>query len=404
MENINIDKNNIIQEIDSRIDALYSSLGNNNASDFKRLTEILKDYTDKDATELTAFDIKGMKDEDYQELLTIIGVNAQSLSLMTRQYRVYSELLENRTSPMEFNEALDYLNLISTKICEYASEFRTISMDREDFAKSEADKLLNIKKILSDETNSVITDIKEIDDTLGTLGITTKERWKILEQIADHNVKSLPGRVADLETYKKVQSSQKYVNQYLEFAEIVKNYINKNGIDVDTIPLTAKEICEVYEIPNVDVVTNIIVGVLSGSYYKEYQERLAKVDPFAQDVKRDIDRICSFKISDQAIRLGEAEIIVRNQYSSIIDAINNEEDIFSYNDIYLSDYGDEYTYEEAKGKKMLPIVYSLAQTLDTYHSERTSVKEKAEALQMINSLTEAYHDINERRFTQKLAV
>ncbi len=404
MENISIDKNNIIQEIDTRIDALYSSLGNSNTGDYKRLIEILKNYTDKDATELTAFDIKGMTDGDYQELMTIIGVDPNSLTLMTRQYRVYSSILENRTSPMEFNEALDYLNLISTKICEYANDFRMVSMDREDFAKTEADKLLNIKMIISDETNSVITDIKEIDDTLGTLGITTKERWKILEHVADHNVKSLPGRVADLETYKKVQSSQKYVNQYLEFAEIVKDYINKNGVDVDTIPLTARQICEAYELPNIDLVTNIIVGVLSGAYYKEYQERLAKVDPFAQDVKRDIDRICSFKISDQAIRLSEAEIIVKSQYGSIINAINNEEDIFSYNDIYLSDYGDEETYEEAKGKKMLPIVYSLAQTLDTYNSERTSVKERAEALQMINSLTEAYHDINDRRFTQKLAV
>ena len=396
-------RDDIVKEIDIRLDALYKTLGgNNNAGDFKRLSEILRNYTDKDATELTAFDIKGMTDSDYQEILTIIGVPAQSTSLMLRQYKVYSKSLDDRNSPQEFNEALDYLNLISTKVCEYANEFRTISAGREDYAKNESDKLIALKQILQDETNSVILNLDEIDNTLGDLGITTKQRWQVLELVADHNVKSLPGRVADLETYKKVLEAQKYVNKYLEFAELVKDYINKNGIDVDTVPLTSEKICALYEIPNKNIVTNIVVGVVSGAYYKEYQERLATIDPFAEDVKRDINRLCSFIVSDQRIKLDNAELIVKNKYNQIIEAINNEEDIFSYSDIYLSDYTDEESYEEAKAKKCLPIVYSLAQTLDTYNSERTGVKEKAEAMQMINSLVDANNDIEDKRFTPNL--
>jgi hypothetical protein len=396
-------RDDIVKEIDIRLDALYKTLGgNNNAGDFKRLSEILRNYTDKDATELTAFDIKGMTDSDYQEILTIIGVPAQSTSLMLRQYKVYSKSLDDRNSPQEFNEALDYLNLISTKVCEYANEFRTISAGREDYAKNESDKLIALKQILQDETNSVILNLDEIDNTLGDLGITTKQRWQVLELVADHNVKSLPGRVADLETYKKVSEAQKYVNKYLEFAELVKDYINKNGIDVDTVPLTSEKICALYEIPNKNIVTNIVVGVVSGAYYKEYQERLATIDPFAEDVKRDINRLCSFIVSDQRIKLDNAELIVKNKYNQIIEAINNEEDIFSYSDIYLSDYTDEESYEEAKAKKCLPIVYSLAQTLDTYNSERTGVKEKAEAMQMINSLVDANNDIEDKRFTPNL--
>ncbi len=396
-------RDDIVKEIDIRLDALYKTLGgNNNAGDFKRLSEILRNYTDKDATELTAFDIKGMTDSDYQEILTIIGVPAQSTSLMLRQYKVYSKSLDDRNSPQEFNEALDYLNLISTKVCEYANEFRTISAGREDYAKNESDKLITLKQILQDETNSVILNLDEIDNTLGDLGITTKQRWQVLELVADHNVKSLPGRVADLETYKKVSEAQKYVNKYLEFAELVKDYINKNGIDVDTVPLTSEKICALYEIPNKNIVTNIVVGVVSGAYYKEYQERLATIDPFAEDVKRDINRLCSFIVSDQRIKLDNAELIVKNKYNQIIEAINNEEDIFSYSDIYLSDYTDEESYEEAKAKKCLPIVYSLAQTLDTYNSERTGVKEKAEAMQMINSLVDANNDIEDKRFTPNL--
>jgi hypothetical protein len=396
-------RDDIVKEIDIRLDALYKTLGgNNNAGDFKRLSEILRNYTDKDATELTAFDIKGMTDSDYQEILTIIGVPAQSTSLMLRQYKVYSKSLDDRNSPQEFNEALDYLNLISTKVCEYANEFRTISAGREDYAKNESDKLIALKQILQDETNSVILNLDEIDNTLGDLGITTKQRWQVLELVADHNVKSLPGRVADLETYKKVSEAQKYVNKYLEFAELVKDYINKNGIDVDTVPLTSEKICALYEIPNKNIVTNIVVGVVSGAYYKEYQERLATIDPFAEDVKRDINRLCSFIVSDQRIKLDNAELIVKNKYNQIIEAINNEEDIFSYSDIYLSDYTDEESYEQAKAKKCLPIVYSLAQTLDTYNSERTGVKEKAEAMQMINSLVDANNDIEDKRFTPNL--
>ena len=396
-------RDDIVKEIDIRLDALYKTLGgNNNASDYKRLSEILKNYTDKDATELTAFDIKGMTDSDYQEILTIIGVPAQSTTLMLRQYKVYSKSLDDRNSPQEFNEALDYLNLISTKVCEYANEFKTISAGREDYAKNESDKLIALKQILQDETNSVILNLDEIDSTLGELGITTKQRWQTLELVADHNVQSLPGRVADLETYKKVLEAQKYVNKYLEFAELVKDYINKNGIDVDTVPLTSEKICAMYDIPNKNIVTNIVVGVVSGAYYKEYQERLATIDPFAEDVKRDINRLCSFIVSDQRIKLDNAEIIVKNKYHQIIEAINNEEDIFSYSDIYLSDYTDEQSYEEAKAKKCLPIVYSLAQTLDTYNSERTGVKEKAEAMQMINSLVDANNDIEDKRFTPNL--
>ena len=406
MANNNIDSNfreEIISLIDERLDTLYKTLGgNDNIGDYKRLTEILKNYTDKDATELTAFDIKGMTDVDYQDLLRIIGVPEQSTSLMLRQYKVYSKSLDDRTSPQEFNEALDYLNLISTKVCEYANEFKTMSAGREDFAKNESDKLLKIKQILSDETNSVIFDIEELDNSLGELGITTNQRWNILKLIANHNNESLPGRITDLETYKKVLESQKYVNKYLEFSELVKDYINKNGIDVDTVPLTAQSICAMYDIPNVSIVINIVVGVVSGAYYKEYQNRLAAIDQFAEDVKRDINRLCSFIVPEQQIKLDNAEAIVKRKYNQIIEAINNEEDIFSYNDIYLSDYTDEESYEQAKSKKCLPIVYSLAQTLDTYNSERTGVKEKSEAMQMINSLVDANNEIEEKRFTPNI--
>jgi hypothetical protein len=69
---------------------------------------------------------------------------------MLRQYKVYSKSLDDRNSPQEFNEALDYLNLISTKVCEYANEFRTISAGREDYAKNESDKLIALKQILQD--------------------------------------------------------------------------------------------------------------------------------------------------------------------------------------------------------------------------------------------------------------
>ena len=103
MANNNIDSNfreEIISLIDERLDTLYKTLGgNDNIGDYKRLTEILKNYTDKDATELTAFDIKGMTDVDYQDLLRIIGVPEQSTSLMLRQYKVYSKSLDDRTSP-----------------------------------------------------------------------------------------------------------------------------------------------------------------------------------------------------------------------------------------------------------------------------------------------------------------
>jgi hypothetical protein len=402
----NIDSNFrdlIIKEIDIRIDALYKTLGGtNSASEFKKLNEILRNYTDKDATELTAFDIKGMSDSDYQEILKIIGVPTQSTTLMLRQYKVYSQSLDDRNNYQLFNEALDYLNMISTRICEYANDFKTITADREDYTKAETDKLLTLKDILSDQTNSVILNLDEIDEILGTLGITTKQRWQVLELVAQHNVQSLPGRVADLETYKKVSDAQKYVNKYLEFAELVKDYVNKNGIDVDTVPLTADKICALYEIPNKSVVINIIIGVVSGAYYKEYQNRLASIDPSAEDVKKDINRICSFVVSDQRIKLDNAEILVRNKYGQIIEAIDNNEDIFSYSDIYLSDYTDEESYEKAKAKKCLPIIYSLAQTLDTYNSERTGVKEKAEAMRMITSLVDANNDIEDKRFTPSL--
>ena len=406
MANNNIDSNfreDIINLIDERLDTLYKTLGgNDNIGDYKRLSEILKNYTDKDATELTAFDIKGMTDEEYRDILTIIGIPAQSTSLMIRQYRVFSQCLEDRNNMQEFNQALDYLNMMATKVCEYATEFKTISAGREDFAKNESDKLLSLKQILSDETNSVILNVSEIDQVIGDLGLTTTQRWKILKLIANHNNSSLPGRVTDLETYKKVSESQKYVIKYLEFAELVKDYINKNGIDVDTVPITAQKICELYEIPNKSIVTNIVIGVVSGAYYKEYQNRLASIDPFAEDVKKDINRLCSFVVTDQQIKLENAEIIVKKRFNEIIEAISTGEDIFSYSDIYLSDYTDEESYEQAKNKKCLPIAYSIAQTLDTYNSERTGVKEKAEAMKMISSLVDAHEDVASKQFTPNI--
>ena len=392
----------ILKDIDIRIDALYQSLGNDNTKDYKRLVEILHNYTEKDATELTAFDIAGISESDYAEILGIIGIRPENNMLMVRQYSVYSRALEEKENREDFAAALDYLNIISTKICQYANEFKSVSFAREEFTDTQIRKFTDLKNILNHESTSMVTNVEEIEKTLDDLGAPTEQRWKVLKQIAQDNLKILPGRVADLETYNKVKASQKYANNFLEVAMVVKDYINKEGIDVDTVPLTAAKICELYEIPNVDVITNIIVGVVSASYYKEYQNRLANLDPLAEEVKKDISRLCRFLIDDQTIRLHEAEQIVKTNYNSLMDAIKNEEDIFSYNDIYLSEFNDEETYEQAKSKKVLPIVYSLGQTIDTYNSEKTGVKAKAEAQSMINSLTEAYHDINDRRFTPKL--
>ena len=401
MDNNNFEAE-ILKDIDIRIDALYQSLGNDNTKSYKKLVEILRNYTDKDATELTAFDIKGINEMDYAEILSILGINPANNMLMVRQYTVYSRALEEKNNPEDFAAALDYLNIISTKICQYASEFKSVSLAREDYTDSQIRKFTDLKNVINHDSTSIVSNVKEIEATMDELGTPTEQRWKVLKGIAQDNLKILPGRVADLETYNKVKSSQKYANNYLEIAMVVKDYINKNGIDVDTVPLTAAEICRIYEIPNIDIITNIIVGVVSASYYKEYQNRLASLDPTAEEVKKDINRLCRFLIDDQTIRLHEAEQIVKTNYNSLMEAIKNEEDIFSYNDIYLSEFTDEETYEQAKSKKVLPIVYSLGQTIDTYNSEKTGVKAKAEAQGMINSLTEAYHDINDRRFTPKL--
>ena len=392
----------ILKDIDIRIDALYQSLGNDNTKDYKRLVEILHNYTEKDATELTAFDIAGISEADYAEILGIIGIRPENNMLMVRQYTVYSRALETKENREDFAAALDYLNIISTKICQYANEFKSVSFAREEFTDAQIKKFTDLKNILNHESTSMISNVDEIEKTLDDLGTPTEQRWKVLKQIAQDNLKLLPGRVADLETYNKVKASQKYANNFLEVAMVVKDYINKEGIDVDTVPLTATKICELYEIPNIDVITNIIVGVVSASYYKEYQNRLANLDPTAEEVKKDINRLCRFLIDDQTIRLHEAEQIVKINYDSLMQAIRNEEDIFSYNDIYLSEFNDEETYEQAKSKKVLPIVYSLGQTIDTYNSEKTGVKAKAEAQGMISSLVEAYHDVNDRRFTPKL--
>lgn len=395
-------ENDLLKDIDVRINALYQSLGNDNTKDYKRLVEILRNYTDKDATELTAFDIKGISESEYAEILNIIGIRPENNMLMVRQYTVYSRALDDKDNREDFAAALDYLNIVATKICQYANEFKSVSFAREEFTDAQIKKFNDLKEVLNHESTAIISDVKQVEETLDELGAPTEQRWKVLKGIAEDNLKLLPGRVADLETYNKVKASQKYANNFLEVAMVVKDYINKEGIDVDTVPLTAQKICEVYEIANVDVITNIIVGVVSASYYKEYQNRLASLDPTAEEVKKDINRLCRFLIDDQTIRLHEAEQIVKTNYNSLMEAIRNEEDIFSYNDIYLSEFNDEETYEQAKSKKVLPIVYSLGQTIDTYNSEKTGVKAKAEAQGMINSLTEAYHDINDRRFTPKL--
>ena len=123
----------ILKDIDIRIDALYQSLGNDNTKDYKRLVEILHNYTEKDATELTAFDIAGISEADYAEILGIIGIRPENNMLMVRQYTVYSRALETKENREDFAAALDYLNIISTKICQYANEFKSVSFAREEF-------------------------------------------------------------------------------------------------------------------------------------------------------------------------------------------------------------------------------------------------------------------------------
>lgn len=392
----------ILTSIDMMLDSLYQSLGNSNNADYKELLEIINRYTDKDTTDLTAFDLKNMSNVDYSRLLSIIGVDESKIFLAVRQFNVFSKALEDRSNMQEFNDALDYLSRIATKVCDFSNEFKTMTTGREDFAKNQSDNLLYLKQVITSDASTEIPDVKRIDDTLGDLGVSLKTRTKALTKIGSDIASSAPARVTDMETQKKVKSSQKYCNQYLEFAKLVADYINKNGLDVDTVPLTAENICKIYDIQNIELVTNIIVGVASAAYFKEYQERLANIDPSAEEVRKEIERLCSFLVSDQAIRISEAEVIVKNKYGRIIEALNNNEDIFSYNDIYLSDYTDEESYNEAKAKKEMPIVYSLAQTLDTYNLPTTGVKDKSEASQMINSLLEADRELDERKFTQKL--
>ena len=75
---------------------------------------------------------------------------------MVRQYTVYSRALEEKENREDFAAALDYLNIISTKICQYANEFKSVSFAREEFTDTQIKKFTDLKNILNHESSSMV--------------------------------------------------------------------------------------------------------------------------------------------------------------------------------------------------------------------------------------------------------
>ena len=370
-KNINKSVENFIKELQLRINLLNSNStrANLNEKNYKKLNQLVKTYINRSPFSLTTTDIVEFKAKDIKEILSIIGLDDDSIKNIIDNFDKNVIDFKNTYSQTKLVSATNYFEEIRKMIENYLMDYRQINDAQNDtFEKKTEEYQKYIEIFESEDYDSLFEDFDSLFKLMNNLAISSEDKWQILKFIADKNLAYEKEEIVDINLAKKVYDIvSKYLLVENNLVSIVKKELSKDDMDIDLIPHIASEIAKGKSL-NTQTVKNCICALVANSLFDYYKRAIDSDEDkeVVSSIRLMIEDVLKFYVKEENEVIKEARLIVENNeefYNSYKE--NNKDDLTKFIDLSISEIeSDEISHDMAVDLKTLPIIKTISETLD----------------------------------------
>lgn len=372
-----------LKELKTRIELLSSNkiTENINNSNIDKINDILANYNISPNKEISFYEISLISEDDIVSLLSLVGQTPNSIKYI-------------------LNELDEYYERIATIINKYIMDFISIGATQTQMLN---DKIILYKKYIDlfeqDNFKEPFSDINEISRVMSEVGLPDEDKWKILAYVACANNQTVAD--TDINLGVLIDQESQRIESYLKdskISETIKNRLEKEVVDIDTIPTLASELAIDTNLEK-DVLINIISVIVASNLFIRFENSGNKEDKeeLKELTKLILQNIVPLK--DPAIY--EAEIIKRKKIEFYFNSLENgvnEADLKTYVDLSISEIEEKtLSREYAIDLKELAVLKPIFETLNTLESIEYNSPEYQKAINILKKLNEQYRILEEKK-------
>ncbi len=372
-----------LKELKTRIELLSSNkiTENINNSNIDKINDILSHYNISPSKEISFYEISLISEDDIVSLLSLVGQTPNSIKYI-------------------LNELDEYYERIATIINKYIMDFISIGATQTQMLN---DKITLYKKYIDlfeqDNFKEPFSDINEISRVMSEVGLPDEDKWKILAYVACANNQTVAD--TDINLGVLIDQESQRIESYLKdskISETIKNRLEKEVVDIDTIPTLASELAIDTNLEK-DVLINIISVIVASNLFIRFENSGNKEDKeeLKELTKLILQNIVPLK--DPAIY--EAEIIKRKKIEFYFNSLENgvnEADLKTYVDLSISEIEEKtLSREYAIDLKELAVLKPIFETLNTLESIEYNSPEYQKAINILKKLNEQYRILEEKK-------
>ncbi len=372
-----------LKELKTRIELLSSNkiTENINNSNIDKINDILANYNISPNKEISFYEISLISEDDIVSLLSLVGQTPNSIKYI-------------------LNELDEYYERIATIINKYIMDFISIGATQTQMLN---DKITLYKKYIDlfeqDNFKEPFSDINEISRVMSEVGLPDEDKWKILAYVACANNQTVAD--TDINLGVLIDQESQRIESYLKdskISETIKNRLEKEVVDIDTIPTLASELAIDTNLEK-DVLINIISVIVASNLFIRFENSGNKEDKeeLKELTKLILQNIVPLK--DPAIY--EAEIIKRKKIEFYFNSLENgvnEADLKTYVDLSISEIEEKtLSREYAIDLKELAVLKPIFETLNTLESIEYNSPEYQKAINILKKLNEQYRILEEKK-------
>lgn len=372
-----------LKELKTRIELLSSNkiTENINNSNIDKINDILSHYNISPNKEISFYEISLISEEDIVSLLSLVGQTANSIKYI-------------------LNELDEYYERIAAIINKYIRDFISIGATQTQMLN---DKITLYKKYIDlfeqDNFKEPFSDINEISRVMSEVGLPDEDKWKILAYVACANNQTVAD--TDINLGVLIDQESQHIESYLndsKISEIIKNRLEKEVVDIDTIPTLAEELALDTNLEK-DVLINIISVIVASNLFIRFENSGNKEDK--EELKELIKLILENIVPLKNPAIYEAEIIKRQKIEFYFNSLENgvnEADLKTYVDLSISEIEEKtLSREYAIDLKELAVLKTIFETLNTLETIEYNSPEYQKAINILKKLNEQYRILEEKK-------
>ena len=372
-----------LKELKTRIELLSSNkiTENINNSNIDKINDILSHYNISPNKEISFYEISLISEEDIVSLLSLVGQTANSIKYI-------------------LNELDEYYERIAAIINKYIRDFISIGATQTQMLN---DKITLYKKYIDlfeqDNFKEPFSDINEISRVMSEVGLPDEDKWKILAYVACANNQTVAD--TDINLGVLIDQESQHIESYLndsKISEIIKNRLEKEVVDIDTIPTLAEELALDTNLEK-DVLINIISVIVASNLFIRFENSGNKEDK--EELKELIKLILENIVPLKNPAIYEAEIIKRQKIEFYFNSLENgvnEADLKTYVDLSISEIEEKtLSREYAIDLKELAVLKPIFETLNTLETIEYNSPEYQKAIKSLKKLNEQYRILEEKK-------